>query len=59
MRVERTNSGEDILEMCSRKGFFHGAGVEECWVVVDIVRVREVRRRRVLEAIVAVLDGNC
>lgn len=39
---------------------FHGAwGVGVCWVVVDIiVVVREVRRRRVWEAIVAVVDGD-
>lgn len=57
--MERTNSGEDILLTWSRNGFFHGAGLEECWVVVDIVRDREVRRRRVVDAIVAVLGFEC
>lgn len=55
--MERTNSGEAILLMCSMKCDFHGAGPEEwCCAVVDIVRVREVRRWRVVDAIVAVFD---
>lgn len=55
-RVERTNSGESILEMWDRKVSFHGAGLEGVLlVVVDMVRRREVRRRGALqEAMVAV-----
>jgi hypothetical protein len=55
--VERTNSGEGILLMCSRKASFQGAGAEgaRC-VVVDIVRAREARRRSVVHAIVAVFE---
>lgn len=57
MRVESTNSGEGILLMCSRKAFFQGAGPEGArGVVADIVRAREVRRRSVVDAIVAVLE---
>ena len=58
VRVERTNSGEGILLMCSRKAFFHGAGPEgaRC-TVVDIVRIRRTRCWKEFEAIVAVVWG--
>lgn len=52
--VERTNSGEGILLICSRKVFFHGAGPEGArWVVVDMVRARQARRWRGFEAMFA------
>jgi len=44
-RVERTNSGDGIVEICSRNAFFHGAGCEEAWEEVeDMVRERRASR---------------
>ena len=55
----RTNSGEGSLEMWDSKVDFQGAGgVVRCWVVADMVRRRERRRRLVGEAMVVVLDGS-
>ena len=45
--------------MWDSKVDFQGAGgVVRCWVVVDMVRRRERRRRLVGEAMVVVLDGS-
>jgi hypothetical protein len=44
-RVERTNSGDGILEICSRNVFFHGAGCEGVRVEVeDMALERRVNR---------------
>jgi hypothetical protein len=44
-RVERTNSEDGILEICSRNVFFHGAGCEEAWEEVeDMARERRASR---------------
>lgn len=61
-REVRTNSGEGSLERWDSKVEVQGAaGVLSCWVVVDIVRRRERRRRTGKEAMVDVehcLDNN-
>jgi hypothetical protein len=44
-RVERTNSGDGILEICSRNAFFHGAGCAEAREEVeDMARERRASR---------------
>ena len=49
--MERTNSGESILEIWVRNWLRHGAeGVVRWWVVVDMVRRRERRRDWAVEA---------
>lgn len=56
--VPSTNSGDFILEMCSLKSAFHGAGGSAAaeGVVVDMVcRTRERRCEAVREAMVAEL----
>ena len=54
------NSGEDILEMCSRNVDFHGAGAGGARAVVrDMARVRWERRWRVEGEMVAIGDLKC
>ena len=55
-REVRTNSGEGSLERWDSKVEVQGAaGVVRCWVVVDMVRRRERRRRIGREAMMALL----
>ena len=57
--VERTNSGESILEMWARNWLRHGAeGVVRWWVVVDMVRRRERRRDWAVEAMLFDVGTN-
>lgn len=56
-REVRTNSGEGSLERWDSKVEVHGAaGVVSCWVVVDMLRRRERRRRTGREAMVVLLN---
>lgn len=55
-REARTNSGEGSLERWDSKVEVQGAaGVARCWVVVDMARSRERRRRVGREAMMALL----
>ena len=52
-RVERTNSGDSILEMCVRNWLRQGAGgAVRWWVVLDMVRRSAERRWWAGEAMV-------
>lgn len=55
----RTNSGEGSLERWDSKVEVQGAaGVVRCWVVADMVRRRERRRRTGRGAMMFVLNGS-
>ncbi len=56
-REVRTNSGEGSLERWDSKAEVHGAaGVVRCWVVVDMVRSRDRRRRTGREAMIVMIE---